>query len=57
MIRRVESVACRSIPNPKGDGATGCGHGWTQTAGQRHTCPRCGRALVVTGRWTEQALR
>jgi len=57
MTRRIVSVACRSIPNKTGEGATGCGAGWTQRSTAALVCPRCGRALYVTGSFWSIPLR
>lgn len=53
----MESVACRSIPRADGNGADGCGKGWTQVDGATRICPTCRRPLIVTGRWRQVELR
>lgn len=51
--RSMFSVACRSIPRPNGDGADGCGRGWTQPADAPLKCEVCGRRLVITDEFVE----
>lgn len=50
---RLFSVACRSIPRANGEGADGCGAGWTQPADAELRCPRCQRRLVITDEFAE----
>lgn len=56
-MRRMYSVACRSIPRANGIGADGCGAGWTQPAEAALTCPRCGRRLAITDEYVEIPLK